>query len=70
MELRVRAASAPVLYSLVESAKLNGHKPYNYLLQIFEQLPYTRTRDDFQALLPFNVSPEEIALKGLSRKKS
>ena len=57
------AESSAVLYSLIESAKLNRHKPYDYLLHVFENLPYTKSREDFLALLPFNVSPEKIALR-------
>jgi hypothetical protein len=57
------AESSAVLYSLIESVKLNRHKPYDCFLYVFERLPYARTRDDFRALLPFNVSPEKIALK-------
>ena len=33
------------LYKLIESAKLNGHKPYDYLLHAFERLPYAQTRE-------------------------
>jgi hypothetical protein len=61
------AQSSTVLYSLIESAKLNSHKPYDYLLHVFEHLPYARTRDDFRALLPCNVSPEETSLKDAER---
>jgi hypothetical protein len=59
-----RGGLSAILYSLIKSVKLNRHKPYDNLLHVFDHLPYAQTRDDFQALLPFNVAPEKIAQKG------
>ena len=47
----------PNLYSLVETAKANGHEPYAYLLTVFTKLPVAKTLEDIQALLPFNLKP-------------
>ena len=45
------------LYSLVETAKANGHEPYAYLLTVFTKLPAAKTLEDIEALLPFNLKP-------------
>jgi len=39
----------------VETAKANGHEPYEYLLTIFTQLPAAKKLEDVEALLPFNL---------------
>ena len=43
------------LYSLVETAKVNGLEPYAYLRQIFTLLPQAETVEDVEKLLPWNV---------------
>lgn len=48
------AVASANLYSLVETAKANGVEPHAYLTQVFKRLPYARTVEDFEALLPWN----------------
>jgi transposase len=43
------------LYSLIETAKLNGIEPYAYLKRVFTDLPNAETLEDVDALLPWNV---------------
>lgn len=43
------------LYSLIETAKVNGLEPYWYLKYLFENLPEAMTADDFMALMPQNI---------------
>lgn len=50
------AIASANLYSLVETAKANNIEPYAYLSVLFERLPYAKTVEDFEALLPWNVS--------------
>jgi transposase len=51
-----RGASASAnLYSLVESAKLNGVEPYAYLHRVFTGLPNATCLEDIEKLLPWNV---------------
>ena len=54
--------SFAILYSLVESTKLNGYKPFDYLYYIFRQLPYCQNEHDYFALLPFNVNAEKLRI--------
>lgn len=50
----VKGATASAnLYSLVETAKANGAEPHAYLTYVFERLPYAKTVEDFEALLPW-----------------
>lgn len=41
------------LFSLVESAKANGLKPYGYLREVFAVLPQAETVEDIESLLPW-----------------
>ena len=48
------AESSANLYSLIETAKLNGLEPYAYLKQVFTKLPNAETLEDVDTLLPWN----------------
>jgi hypothetical protein len=57
------ATASANLYSLVETCKANGLEPHAYLSHLFAQLPTARTVEQFEALLPWNVSvPHSVAL--------
>lgn len=45
------------LYSLIETAKANGHEPYAYLCHLFENLPLCQTVAQREALLPYLLDP-------------
>jgi len=57
------AEASALLYSLIETAKANGHEPYSYLRHIFEKLPYATTLEEYEALLPWNIDPKKLAIK-------
>lgn len=48
------------LYSLIETAKLNGLKPYRYLQHVFKELPQVQTLAAIEQLLPWNVDKHHI----------
>ena len=48
------------LYSLINTAMLNGHNPYAYLQHVFRELPRATTIDEFETLLPWNVKPKTL----------
>jgi transposase len=50
------AKSSATLYSLVSTARANGLEPYAYLRRLFAELPKAKTVEDFESLLPFNVT--------------
>ena len=47
---------AAILYSLVETCKLNGVEPFAYLRDIFRRLP-TQPAKAIHELLPYNWQP-------------
>ena len=55
------AKASAALYSLIETAKANGLNPAEYLLHIFERLPYATCETDYRALLPRGMSKNEVA---------
>jgi transposase len=54
------AHASAILYSLIESAKLNGLSPLLYLHYIFTKIPYAERSEDYIKLLPMNVSQDEL----------
>ena len=50
------AVASANLYSLVETAKANGVEPHAYLSRLFERLPYLRSVEDYEAMLPWNLT--------------
>ena len=56
------AEASALLYSLIETAKANKLEPWAYLRYIFDRLPLGATLEDYEALLPWNVTQEKLAL--------
>ncbi len=56
------AHASAVVYSLVETAKANGHEPYTWLKHVLERLPLAKTVEDIEALLPWNVDIQQVAM--------
>lgn len=54
------AEASAMFFSLIETAKANGHEPYAYLRYIFEKLPLVKTDEAYKELLPWNLSPETV----------
>jgi len=48
------------LYSLIETAKVNGHEPLRYLSYVFDRLPLCKSDSDIEALLPYRIDPSTI----------
>ena len=45
------------LYSLIETAKANGHEPFAYLVHLFDTLPRCKIQEEKEALLPYRLDP-------------
>jgi len=54
------AHASAALYSVIETAKANGHEPYRYLRFLFTELPKAQSPEAIAALLPFNIAPEDL----------
>lgn len=51
------AEASATLYSLIETAKANDLKPYEYLRYLFDRLPFCENEVDYQKLLPAAIDP-------------
>ena len=56
------AEASALFYSLIETARANGLEPYGYLRYIFSKLPLAQKIEDYEALLPWNLTPEAIKI--------
>jgi transposase len=54
------AESSAIIYSLVESVKMNDLSVLDYFNYILRKIPYCITQDDYKKLLPFNLTLEEL----------
>lgn len=50
------AYASAVMYSLIETAKVNNLEPYRYMELLFREIPEAETKEDIERLLPWNVS--------------
>lgn len=57
------AHASAVLYSLVETAKANGHEPYTWLRHVLRELPKASTVDEVDALMPWNLDPTQTLME-------
>jgi len=55
------ASASALIYSLIETAKVNGLEPYHYLRFLFEHLP-TTPEDQLKTLLPMSLKPADLLL--------
>lgn len=52
----VRGAESLCLHlGLIRTAKLHGLDPYNYYITILKRIPYCKTIEDYEKLLPWNI---------------
>jgi len=61
------AEASSILYSLIETAKVNMLEPYSYLRHIFERLPMANSLEDFDCLLPWNLDAKRLALAAMGK---
>lgn len=55
------AAASAMLYSMLESAQVNNHHAQRYLSVVLTELPNASDLADIEALLPWNLTPSEVA---------
>jgi len=54
------ANASATIYSIVETAKKNGHDPESYLRHILTELPKAQSVEDVESLLPHKVDTKAI----------
>jgi transposase/uncharacterized coiled-coil protein SlyX len=55
------AKSSAMIYSLIETARANGHNPHQYLSVLLTEFPKAHTRLLIEALLPWNITPAQVS---------
>jgi len=55
------AKSSGRIFSLIETARANGHHPQRYLSVLLTELPNVTDVDQVEALLPWNLTPAMVA---------
>ena len=56
------ANASAILYSLIETAKANGHEPYAWLQYVLRRIPKAQTLADYEALLPWNLLQQDLII--------
>jgi transposase len=54
------ASASSCLYSLIETAKACGLKPYDYMRYLFDNIPFAKIKSDYEKLLPQNLTQEKV----------
>ena len=55
------AESSGRIFSLIETARANGHHPQRYLSVLLTELPNVTDVGQVEALLPWNLTPDTVA---------
>ena len=56
------AQASAAIFSLIETAKANRLKPYEYFRFLFDKLPYAESEDDYRKLLPQYLDPDLLTI--------
>jgi transposase len=56
------AQASAAIFSLIETAKANRLKPYEYFRFLFDRLPYAESEDEYKKLLPQYLDPNLLAI--------
>ena len=51
------------IFSLIETARANAHHPQRYLTVLLTELPNVTDLEQIEALLPWNLTPEQVDLR-------
>ena len=57
------AESSARIFSLIETARANGHNPQRYLSVLLTELPNATTVEQVEALLPWNLTADQVAVR-------
>ena len=56
------AKAGAIFYSLIKTAKANNLEPYAYLRYMLIQLPHCQHKSDYEKLLPWNLTANNISI--------
>jgi transposase len=54
------ARAAEILFSIIETCALHKVEPYAYLRFVLTRIPYAKTVEEFEQLMPFNIKAEDL----------
>jgi hypothetical protein len=54
------ATASGRIFSLIETARANGHNPQRYLTVLLTDLPNVTTVEQIEAMLPWNLMPAQL----------
>ena len=54
------ANASAMIYSMVETAKANGHEPHSWLNHVMRELPKAREMKSYDHLLPWNLNAADL----------
>ena len=54
------ADASALIYSLIETAKANGHEPHSWLHHVMRELPKAREMKSYDHLLPWNLVADDL----------
>lgn len=57
------AKASARIFSVIETARANGHNPHQYLSVLLTELPQATCVEDVENLLPWNVTPQEVGVR-------
>jgi len=60
------AKAAEVLFSIIETCELHKIEPYAYLRFVLTKIPYAKTVEELEQLMPFNIKPEQLVIASQS----
>ena len=55
------AGASALVYSILESARSNGHNTLHYMTAVLDAMPAAESVESIEALLPLTLAPEEAA---------
>ena len=57
------AQASAKIFSMLETAKANGHHPHHYMTILLTELPNAASLEDYEALLPWALTPQQAKQK-------
>jgi transposase len=64
------AKAAEVLFSIIETCELHKVEPYAYLRFVLTKIPYAKTVEELEQLMPFNVKSDQLMIASQSNNTS
>ena len=54
------AKASAMIYSIIETARANEHNPFEYMTVLLTRLPSASCVEEFEQLLPWNITPDQV----------